>query len=426
MSLTFRRLVLLAALAGVGLACTAFEPPLTPTAAPTSAALPQPAVATATPAPTNTDESPPTATQPAGAARLPDPAGFTWELVSADFNQPVDIRPAGDGSGRLFVAEKGGLIRIWHEGRILATPFLDIRDRTDGSGYEQGLLGLAFHPRYAENGLFFINYTDKSGDTVIARYQVSASDPNTADPASATTLLEVRQPYPNHNGGGLAFGPDGYLYIGLGDGGLANDPGERAQNPEQILGKLLRLNVDEGALYSIPPDNPYASGGGRPEVWALGLRNPWRFAFDALTGDLYIADVGQSAYEEINYLPAGSPPGANFGWDFREGLQPFEGSPPAGLAFVDPVAVYGREFGCSVTGGVVYRGAALPEFSGVYLYADHCSGIIWGLLRQPDGGWQNEILFQLDVDAASFGVDEDGEVYLADLYAGQIFRLVRP
>lgn len=416
----FRLLALLAAVVLLLLACTAFEPPATPTAAPTSAVLPPPTVATAIVAPTGAAPEP----TPTSATTLPETAGFTWELLTTDFNRPVAIAHAGDGSGRLFIAEKGGRIRIWQAGQALAEPFLDIRDRTDGSGYEQGLLGLAFHPQYAANGLFFINYTDRNGDTVVARYRVTADDPNRADPASATTILNVRQPYPNHNGGHLAFGPDGYLYIGLGDGGLANDPAERAQNPNELLGKMLRLDVDQGDLYSIPPDNPYASGGGRAEIWALGLRNPWRYAFDTLTGDLYIADVGQNAYEEVNFLPAGSPPGANFGWDYREGLHPFEGQPPAGLELIDPVAEYGREGGCSITGGEVYRGTALPEFYGVYLYADHCSGRVWGLLL-VDGAWQNELLFGLPAQISSFGIDEAGEVYFVDLSGGGLYRLTR-
>ncbi|MBI3158126.1 MAG: PQQ-dependent sugar dehydrogenase [Chloroflexi bacterium] len=412
---------LLAAAALLLAACATFSPSATPTAAPTLAApaseatgaAPSDIPPTAEPAPTNNN-----------AADLPDPAGFTWELVAGGLDRPTALAHAGDGSGRLFVAEKGGLVRIIRDGRLLAEPFLDLTALTDGSGYEQGLLGLAFHPEYAVNGYFFVNYTDKGGDTVVARYQASADDPDRANPASAALILTVDQPYPNHNGGHVLFGPDGYLYIGMGDGGWADDPDENGQNPDVLLAKMLRIDVDSEMPYAIPPDNPFAAGGGRAEIWALGLRNPWRYSFDRLTGDLYIADVGQWQYEEINFVPAGSPGGLNFGWDYREGAHAFQGEPPAGLALQDPVAEYTHSFGCSITGGVVYRGAALPEFFGVYLYADHCSGILWGLLNTPSG-WQTSELFQLGMQISTFGEDEAGEVYLADLAGGAVYRLVR-
>ncbi|HJW89549.1 MAG TPA: PQQ-dependent sugar dehydrogenase [Anaerolineales bacterium] len=289
---------------------------------------------------------------------------------------------------------------------------------------ERGLLGLAFHPRYAENGLFYVNYTDLNGNTVIARFQVLA-DPQRADPGSEMRLLGVDQPFPNHNGGGLAFGSDGYLYLGLGDGGSGGDPLDNGQNTQTLLGKLLRIRVDGGEPYALPPDNPFINGGGAPEIWAYGLRNPWRFSFDRLTGDLYIADVGQGMWEEVNYLPAGSPGGTNFGWDYREGAHPFtDASPPSRVELIDPVVEYDHSQGCSITGGYVYRGDRLPEWRGVYLYGDYCTGLVWGLLLGPDGGWQNALLFETLARISSFGEDQSGELYLVDR-SGAIKQLVR-
>ncbi len=354
------------------------------------------------------------------ARTLPDPAGYAWHLVAEGFDRPVGLAHAGDGSGRIFILEQPGLIRILENGTIKETPFLDIRARVGDDENEQGLLGIAFHPNYPQNGYFFLNYTDTAGDTVIARYRVSA-DPNIADPATETRLLGVRQPFANHNGGGLAFGPDGCLYIGLGDGGAADDPQGNAQDLKTHLGKMLRLDVDTSAPYSIPPGNPFPESK-KPEIWAYGLRNPWRFAFDRLTGDLYIGDVGQNKWEEIDFLPANSPGGANFGWDYREGFHEFEGNPPASLALTEPVAEYGRDDGCSVTGGEVYRGRSLPAWYGVYLYGDFCSGRVWGLLRGEDGVWQTAQLFKLDTNISAFGLDETGEIYLLDL-GGSVYLL---
>jgi glucose/arabinose dehydrogenase len=261
-------------------------------------------------------------------AQLPDPDGYDWVEVASGFDKPLGLTHAGDGSGRIFVVEQAGVVRVIEDGGT-ALPFLDIRDRVGDKSNEQGLLGLVFHLQYPQNGYFYVNYTDTSGDTVIARYRVSA-DANIADPGTEMRLLQVNQPFANHNGGGLAFGPDGYLYIGLGDGGAAADPSENAQNTNVFLGKLLRLDVDGGSPYTIPPDNPFVGGGGLPEVWAYGLRNPWRFSFDTLTNDLYIADVGQQEWEEIDFLPAGSPGGVNFGWDIYEGTHLFLGAAKCG------------------------------------------------------------------------------------------------
>jgi glucose/arabinose dehydrogenase len=313
------------------------------------------------------------------------------------------------------VIEKVGRIRIIENDQLLETPFLDISERVGSNSNEQGLLGLAFHPQYAQNGRFFVNYTDVNGDTVIARFQVS-SDPNLADPDSEVELLGVDQPFPNHNGGVLAFGPDGFLYAGLGDGGSQGDPNGNAQNTNVLLGKILRIDVDAADPYTIPAENPFGN-----EVWAYGFRNPWRFSFDKSNGDLYIGDVGQNQWEEIDFLAAGSAGGANFGWDHREGAHDFEGGGPEGM--IDPIAEYSHaEGGCSVTGGYVYRGA-MSEWNGIYVYGDYCTGFIWGLIRGSES-WQNKQLFDVDVNITSFGQDAAGEIYLVS-DNGEVYRLAR-
>ncbi|WP_197534075.1 PQQ-dependent sugar dehydrogenase [Anaerolinea thermophila] len=357
---------------------------------------------------------------------FPDPAQFTWVQAAAGFQRPLDLADLSADGSRLLVLEQRGVIALVENGARRETPFLDIVERVGSSGNEQGLLGIALHPRFNENGFFYVNYTDRKGDTVIARFTANA-ERTAADPASEYVLLRVDQPAANHNGGGLTFGRDGYLYIGLGDGGQGGDPWGNAQSLKTHLGKLLRISVDGGEPYAIPANNPFADGQkGLAEIWAYGLRNPWRFSFDRLTGDLYIGDVGQNLYEEIDFLPAGSPGGANFGWDYREGLHPYEGTPPADAVFVEPVAEYAHPVGCSVTGGFVYRGAALPEFQGVYLYADYCTGKVWGLLRQADGTWKSQELFQLGgVSVSSFGQDALGEVYITDHQNGALLKLVR-
>ncbi len=391
-------------------------PPTPPTPAPPSPTFSYPPTFSPSP-PSSQTPLPPSETSTPQPS-FPDPAAFHWALVTAGLLRPVDLQVAADGSGRLFIVEQAGRIRIFQNGELLPTPFLDIRPQVGSSGNEQGLLGLAFHPRFTQNGYFYVNYTDRRGDTVIARFQVS-QDPNLADPNSEKILLTVDQPFPNHNGGVLTFGPDGYLYAGLGDGGSAGDPFDNAQNTATRLGKILRLDVDGGDPYRIPPDNPFGN-----EVWAYGLRNPWRISFDRQTGDLWIGDVGQNAWEEIDFLPAGSPPGANFGWSLLEGNHPYNGDPQPGL--IPPVAEYPHEMnrgGCSVTGGYVYRGAALPEWQGIYLFGDYCTGFVWGLIRSGSG-WQAEVLFDTPFNISTFGVDESGEIYLADLQ-GAVYRLSR-
>ena len=404
-----KRFLLLLVLSLFACSETSTPVPFTATVDPvTSTSLPPtPIPPTSTPTPI-----PPTAT-PSGASTFPDPNAYAWQLLVSDIQRPVDLQ--ADGSGRLFILEKIGRIRIFQDGQLLEASFLDITDRVGSSGNEQGLLGLAFHPQYAQNGRFFVNYTDKSGDTSLSRFQVT-SDPNVADPASEVKLLGIDQPFANHNGGVMVFGPDGYLYAGLGDGGSQGDPFGNAQNTGVLLGKILRLDVDSAEPYAVPADNPFGN-----EIWHYGLRNPWRISFDSLTSDLYIGDVGGGQWEEIDFLEAGSPGGTNFGWNFREGAHDYEGGGPEGM--VDPVAEYSHsEGGCSVTGGYVYRGS-MPEWNGIYLYGDYCSGLIWGLIRS-DGSWQSQLLFDTDVNITSFGEDESGEIYLVD-DSGEIYRLER-
>ena len=385
--------------------------PTSPPPASTETAVPVFTQTSAPVLPTATESPSPTMPQPAS---FPDVANYTWRTLAEGLQRPTDIQNAGDGSGRLFIVEQHGRILVYQNGSILPAPFLDIVSEVGSSGNEQGLLGLAFHPNYRENGLFFVNYTDRNGNTVIARFHVS-SDPNLADAASEKRILAAEQPFPNHNGGVLAFGPDGYLYAGLGDGGSQGDPFGNAQRTDVLLGKILRLDVDSGDPYAIPASNPFGN-----EVWAYGLRNPWRLSFDRLTHDLYIGDVGQSTWEEIDFLPAGSAGGANFGWNTLEGNHPYKGSGQPGL--VAPVAEYSHsEGGCSVSGGYVYRGQSLPEWQGIYLYGDFCTGIIWGLIR-TGGTWQSQLLFDTSLSISSFGVDEAGELYIANLQ-GMILRL---
>lgn len=353
---------------------------------------------------------------------FPDPLEYKWELVVNGLRSPIGLVNASDGSGRLFVIEQEGTIRIIKNGELSTEPFLDLRQSVGSQANEQGLLGLAFHPRYVETGYFYVNYTDNNGDTVIARYSVSSDNPDHADPESENRLMVINQPYRNHNGGAVAFGLDGLLYLGLGDGGSANDPQGNAQSTNTHLGKVLRIDINEGDSYTIPASNPFVNGGGLPEIWAYGLRNPWRFAFDRSTGDLYIGDVGQNMWEEIDFYPASATPGANFGWDYREGSHPFEGTPPGELILIDPVAEYDHSQGCSVTGGVVYRGPSLPAWQGVYIYGDFCSGKVWGLSVNQDGEWESRLMFETGANITSFGEDESGEVYLV-VREGGVYRL---
>lgn len=358
-----------------------------------------------------------------------DASPYRWVPVAGGFNSPLYVTHAGDGSGRLFVTEQDGYIFVLDENGTYDDfdPFLDIsallsQDVFQGGYTERGLLGLAFHPNFAENGLFFINHTDANGDTIVARYHVNPDDPNHADVASRTELLKIPQPYYDHNGGVMAFGPDGYLYIGVGDGGsFGDDPGATAQRLDVLLGKILRIDVDS-ETYSVPEDNPFVgTEGALPEIWAYGLRNPWRFSFDRATGNFYIGDVGQFTYEEINFQAADSSGGENYGWYLLEGLHPYKGEITTQI-MIPPVAEYRHNEGCSITGGYVYRGEAMPELQGTYFFGDYCTGKVWTLTRDETGRWWMELFMQTSAIISSFGEDEAGELYIVD-YKGEVYRL---
>ena len=389
-----------------------------------------PATPTVT-APTTVVPSATPTTTPRQAAFRPEVVKLSLEMGVGGLNAPVFATHAGDGSGRLFIVEKPGVIRIWEAGELHRTPFLDIRERVGSRGSEQELLGLAFAPDYVSSRAFFVNYTDRQGNTVVARFTISA-DPDAADPSSEVKLLEIAQPAANHNGGMLAFGPDGYLYIGTGDGGGANDQFGNGQNPGTLLGKLLRLDVtsDPTGPYRIPAGNPWVNKPGvRDEIWALGLRNPWRFSFDRQTGDLWIGDVGQNRYEEVDLAPgAGGQTagrGLNFGWSVMEGTHCFPDTVACdhtGLTL--PVIDYAHGSGdCSITGGYIYRGQQFPALTGAYLYGDYCSGRIWALDQDPTGGWRGALLLDSDLAISSFGEDEAGELFVLDLSRGGLYRV---
>jgi glucose/arabinose dehydrogenase len=404
-------------------ASTGISPgPAAPTTEPPPSATVEPPTATPTETPLPGPTSTPTPDLSNFVGNFPDLTAYEWKAVVTGLEQPDEIKNAHDGSGRLFVVERPGRIRIITNGRVAKTPFLDIQSKIQSFGTEQGLLGLAFDPAYIQNGRFYVNYTDLTGDTVIARYEVSGDDPDVADPEGETILLQIDQPYLNHNGGALAFGPDGYLYMGLGDGGSQGDPFGNGQSVNTLLAKILRVDVSKGEPYAIPEDNPFAGGGGQPEIWAYGLRNPWRIAFDSSNGNLYIADVGQSDWEEIDFVPAGTPGGLNFGWNTMEGTHLYAGGPTQNLVL--PAAEYSHsEGGCSVTGGEVYRGQVMPDWNGVYFFGDYCTGKIWGLLPAREG-WNKELLFDSGFGITSFGLDESGELYVANYGDGGIYQLV--
>jgi len=362
--------------------------------------------------------------------------------IASGLNQPIGVVNAGDGSARLFVIEQAGVIRILNSGTgsLNATPFLDISTQIDSGGNEQGLLGLVFHPDYASNGYFYVNYTRDPGPgqdlTVIARFTVSAENPDIADNNSETKLMEIPQDSSNHNGGDLHFGPDDYLYIAMGDGGGSNDQFNHAQDINNLKGKMLRIDVDGSPAiqdgmcglirnYSIPDDNPFAGINGCDEIWSYGLRNPWRFSFDRSTGDMLIGDVGQRTWEEINFEPANTPV-VNYGWSCREGAHDFDLGNPCVSAYTDPILEFdhsGRR--CSVTGGYVYRGT-VSAFNGYYFYGDYCSDQIW-LAMNTGSSWESSewtaaagILSSI----SSFGEGENGELYIADRNAGKLFHIL--
>ena len=365
------------------------------------------------------------ATEPPGDGGPSPPVAVGLETVVQGLAFPVWLSsPPGDP--RLFVVEKGGRVVIVEDGALLPEPFLDLRGQVS-TGNEQGLLSLVFHPDYAANGRFFVDFTDPGGDTRIVEYRVSAGDPDRADPGSARLVLALDQPFSNHNGGQIVFGPDGMLWVGTGDGGSGGDPHGNGQNRGALLGKLLRIDVDGGQPYGIPSDNPFVdTAGARPEIWAYGLRNPWRFSFDRATGDLYIGDVGQNRFEEVNAV-SGAGRGLNYGWNVMEGehcFEPPDGCDRSGLTL--PVIEYGHGDECSVTGGFVYRGSAIPELRGAYLYSDHCSGFVRSF-RLANGAATDERrwteLEPADPSVTSFGEDASGEIYLLTA-SGSVHKIV--
>jgi glucose/arabinose dehydrogenase len=387
----------------------------------------------------------------AGAA-APPPAlaqglALDTQLLTSDLVRPLAMVSANDGTGRLFIVQQTGEIVIWNGVSLEATPFLDLSDEVICCG-ERGLLGLAFHPDYASNGELFVNYTrdlpDEPLQTVVARYTVSV-DPDVVDESSEEILLVFDQLANNHNGGDLAFGPDGYLYVASGDGGGGGDPGENGQDLSTLLGKILRIDVDStpdpGLDYTIPPDNPFVGvAGAREEIWSYGLRNPFRFSFDRKTGDLWIGDVGQVSWEEVDFQPASSPGGENYGWDCREGAHDYDdpnGDMNAGCTgsgYTDPVLEYphgnvGNGPRCSVTGGFRYRGDAEPRLRGVYLYADFCSGEVLGTVPRCDGAWESRVVLDTAFHVTGFGQDAAGELYVTDRVDSadpdsEVYRLV--
>ena len=356
-------------------------------------------------------------------AAAPSPAsatGLTLERIATGLDQPLYVTaPAGDP--RLFVVEQPGRVRIVRDGKLLPRPFIDLTDRVRAGG-ERGLLSLAFHPQYAKNGLFYVNYTDLHGDTHVERYSVTA-DPDRGDPGSAHLILKIDQPFSNHNGGLVMFGPDGKLYVGMGDGGSGGDPFGNGQKLSTLLGKMLRIDVDRGDPYAIPRDNPFVGrAGARAEIWAYGLRNPWRFCFDRASGTLVIADVGQDHWEEIDAQPVGTP-GLDYGWNIMEGDHCFK-TPRCDLqGLVRPVAEYGHDQGCSITGGFVYHGRRMPSLVGHYFYADYCTGWIRSFKLTAGAVSEHRQWKGAQVESpTSFGEDANGELYVCS-QRGTVYRL---
>lgn len=431
----------------VALACTGGErevglepqvassPSSTPTFSPTPAV--KPSISAPSPASTVTltsTSSPVAATSPAD---VPTPANVPLSSVHVErafpnlsFPRMVHLTYADDGANRLFLALQAGRIMTLPNDQHADTAslFLDINERVNDAGNEEGLLGLAFDPDYRRNGYFYVHYS-ASGPrrSIVSRFSVSGNDPNVADAESERIILQVAQPYSNHNGGQLLFGPDGYLYAGLGDGGSRGDPGQNGQNTSTLLGSILRIDVDpvdSEDAYAIPSDNPFADQGEgvRGEVWAYGLRNPWRFTFDRVTGDLWAGDVGQYRFEEVNIIKSGG----NYGWNVMEGFHCFQ-SPgdcnQEGLS--QPLIEYDRGDGCSVTGGYVYRGARLPSLYGAYIYGDFCSGKIWALRYDGDQVSENLEIVDSSLTISAFGEDQSGELYILS-FDDKVYRLTEP
>lgn len=364
------------------------------------------------------------APSPAGGTAGGTPS-VTLTTVVNGLNAPVDMAQPNDGTGRFFVVELAGVIRAVQNGNVLATPLLDITSKVTTGG-EMGLLGIALDPGFAQSGRFFVHYdrtVNGQFQSVIAEYHVSGANPNQADPASERIVLIVGQPpFTNHKGGELAFGLDGFLYIGLGDGGSEGDPQNNGQNLQTALGKILRIDVNSGSVggqYGIPADNPFASGGGLPEIWAYGFRNPFRFSFDHATGNLFVGDVGQDRFEEIDIVQRGG----NFGWSIMEAshcFKPQSGCNTTGLIL--PIAEYAHSEGNAVIGGRVYHGSAIPELANAYVFGDNGSGNIWMLRQETSGTWTRTLLLASGRSISGFGQDQAGEIYVVDLN-GSVLRL---
>jgi glucose/arabinose dehydrogenase len=388
---------------------------------------PSTSVAKASPTGTEPGARPTSAAPPTTAPSF-DPAAVSLrvDLVADGLDQPVDAAVPDDGSGRIFVAEQPGRIRIVRDGALVDQPFLDIHERIS-SGGERGLLGLAMHPAFPDDPRFFVDYTDLEGDTVIAEYRLDENDPDVGDPDSERILLQIDQPYGNHNGGAVVFGQDGMLYIATGDGGSGGDPHGNGQRLDTLLAKVLRIDIESTGSnregYGIPADNPFLEeNDARPEIWLTGLRNPWRMRFDEATGDLWIGDVGQGEWEEIDVAPAGVG-GLDFGWNRMEGFdcfEPREGCDEAGLTM--PVAVYGHDVGCAVIGGVVLRGPGQPQLDGGYVFSDSCSGNLWILDAGGSGRREPVLVRKTERSISSLGLDADGRV-LATALSGELLGI---
>ena len=366
----------------------------------------------------------------ASIAASPTDAHIKLTLRASGLSNPVFVTTAHDGSGRLFIVEKTGRIKIYSNGHVLATPFLNLSGKVS-TGSEQGLLGLAFHPNFKTNRKLYVNYTRADGDTIVQEYRASTSNRNVVATSTARLILHVVQPYANHNGGMIAFGPDGYLYIGMGDGGGAGDPGGRAQSTRSLLGKMLRIDVNGSSAlgnYRIPPGNPFVGRAGYDEIWQLGLRNPWRWSFDPPTGELWIGDVGQDSWEEVDHAlrnASGAGKGVNWGWNVLEGraCYPPSTSSCSKTGKSMPVAVYGHSGSrCAVTGGYVYRGSAIPVLRGGYVFADYCSGEIWVIAANAVGPATPTRLQDTSLLISSFGLDGNNELMLTDLQ-GRLYSI---
>ena len=402
----------------------------TGTAAPTRSAVAAPASASPAGSSSAAPSEGRSPTPPAASAPAFDPARVAVRLdpFIGGLDQPLAIVSPRDGSGRLFVAEQAGTIRVVRDGRLVERPFADLSAEISSDG-ERGLLGLAFAPDFPTDPRVFVDYTDRDGNTVVSSLRVDPSDPDRLDPSSELPILHVEQPFANHNGGALAFTPDGLLLVSLGDGGSGGDPLGNGQSTTTLLGKILRLDVrasTQGHPYAIPPGNPFADGSaGRPEIWLTGLRNPWRLSVDRATGDLWIGDVGQGAWEEIDVQRAGTRGGTNYGWNRMEGRHCF--SPKTGCedaALTLPVTDYGHDQGCTVIGGYVERASTPSPLTGGYLFGDYCSGRLWAIDPASDAPRDPTVVGESRANLSAFGEDEDGTLYAADIAGGAILRVV--